>query len=670
MAESAMEAARRAAHCLAARQRQGHWPSDYSGPLFLLPGLIIAYHVTRTAWSPAQIDSMLVHLRKTQNRDGGWGLHVEGESTVLGTTLNYVALRLLGVAPTRPDAARARQWLHDHGGAEGIPTWGKFYLCVLGIYRWDGINPLCPELWLLPRWIPFHPGNLWCHTRSVFLPMCFIYGRRLVAEETELTRELRKEVFVTPYEELDWARLRDTIAPGDVYTPHSRWLRFANCILNFYELRPWTGLRKRALSWVQELIQHEDESTGYLTIGPVSKVLHMIAAWCEDPRGRAFERHLQRVPDYLWEDRDGLKMQGYNGSQLWDVAFAMRAFLEFRRLSGAPSAILDEALKESNRFLHDHQVRQNVDHHRRYYRDASVGAWPFSTVEQAWPVSDCSGEALKTVLEMESCTGQGLPRERLEQAACALLRWQNRDGGWSEYERSRGGRFLEKLNASEVFGDIMIAYSYTECTASCLLGLSAFQSRYPDFLERKIKKALARGAAFIRTRQRPDGGFYGGWGVCFTYGTWFAIEGLLAAGPPHCQGPTDPAITAAVQFLLALQRPDGAWGEAFASCVQGRYVQHSQGQVVQTAWAMLALAVVFQKSSSPRIHDALGRAAHFLIARQRADGGWDRESLAGVFNRNCAINYDNYRFIFPLWALARFAALEKARLASGPGPVN
>ena len=36
-------------------------------------------------------------------------------------------------------------------------------------------------------------------------------------------------------------------------------------------------------------------------------------------------------------------------------------------------------------------------------------------------------------------------------------------------------------NASEVFGDIMIAYSYTECTASCLLGLSAFQRRYPDF---------------------------------------------------------------------------------------------------------------------------------------------------------------------------------------------
>ena len=75
--------------------------------------------------------------------------------------------------------------------------------------------------------------------------MSFLYGRRFVAEETELTRELRKEVFVALYEELDWARLRNTIAPGDVYTPHSRWLRLANRMLSLYELRPWTGMHKR-----------------------------------------------------------------------------------------------------------------------------------------------------------------------------------------------------------------------------------------------------------------------------------------------------------------------------------------------------------------------------------------------------------------------------------------
>lgn len=35
-------------------------------------------------------------------------------------------------------------------------------------------------------------------------------------------------------------------------------------------------------------------------------------------------RHLPRVHDYLWVAEDGLKMQGYNGSQLWDTAFAVQ----------------------------------------------------------------------------------------------------------------------------------------------------------------------------------------------------------------------------------------------------------------------------------------------------------------------------------------------------------
>ena len=31
--------------------------------------------------------------------------------------------------------------------------------------------------------------------------------------------------------------------------------------------------------------------------------------------------------DYLWVAEDGMKMQGYNGSQLWDTAFAVHAIV-------------------------------------------------------------------------------------------------------------------------------------------------------------------------------------------------------------------------------------------------------------------------------------------------------------------------------------------------------
>lgn len=51
---------------------------------------------------------------------------------MIGSALSYVALRLLGEGPDDGDGAvgRGRQWILDHGGATGIPSWGKTYLSV------------------------------------------------------------------------------------------------------------------------------------------------------------------------------------------------------------------------------------------------------------------------------------------------------------------------------------------------------------------------------------------------------------------------------------------------------------------------------------------------------------------------------------------------------------
>lgn len=73
--------------------------------------------------------------------------HTEGKSTVFGTALNYVTLRLLGVDRDDSDIIRARALLHRLGGATGIPSWGKFWLAVLNVYDWKGVNTLLPELW-------------------------------------------------------------------------------------------------------------------------------------------------------------------------------------------------------------------------------------------------------------------------------------------------------------------------------------------------------------------------------------------------------------------------------------------------------------------------------------------------------------------------------------------
>ena len=100
--------------------------------------------------------------------------------------------------------------------------------------------------------------------------------------------------------------------------------------------------------------------------------------------------------------------------------------------------------------------------------------------------------------------------------ACArphqvLLTLQNPDGGWATYENNRGYGWYEWLNPSEVFGDIMIDYSYVECSMASLSALYAFRAAYPRHRRAEVDRAIRRGRSFIKSIQRPDGSWYGSW---------------------------------------------------------------------------------------------------------------------------------------------------------------
>lgn len=69
---------------------EGFWAGDYGGPLFLLPGLIIALYVMDKLGHVIGEEArkeIIRYARNHQNEDGGFGLHIEGLSTMFGTTL-------------------------------------------------------------------------------------------------------------------------------------------------------------------------------------------------------------------------------------------------------------------------------------------------------------------------------------------------------------------------------------------------------------------------------------------------------------------------------------------------------------------------------------------------------------------------------------------------------
>lgn len=90
---------------------EGHWGCSYGGPSFLLPGLVFAMYISNTTILPEWKVEMTRYLAYHVNDDGGWGLHLDGETTVFATALYYVVLRILGMGPSQPLALRARERL-------------------------------------------------------------------------------------------------------------------------------------------------------------------------------------------------------------------------------------------------------------------------------------------------------------------------------------------------------------------------------------------------------------------------------------------------------------------------------------------------------------------------------------------------------------------------------
>ena len=631
------------------QEPDGNWAGDYGGPLFLIPGLIIAAYITETPFEKPMQVLIKRNLWNHQNEDGGWGLHIEGHSTMFGTVMQYVTLRILGEDLSNPDLKRAHTWILDHGGATKIPQWGKFYLSLLNVYDWKGNDALLPEMWKFPKWIPFHPGKYWCHNRMIFLPMSYCFGKKVTTELTTFIKELREELYVTPYNDVNWKKARREACEADIFNPVNKWYLRLRPFINIYEKIHSKWLRRKSLKYVEEYIDHEDIHTRYLNIGPVNQAINSICVWHNHGKdSEQFQNHVKRWRDYLWIAEDGAKMNGYNGSQLWDTAFAGQALLE----ADMESDFVEMAEKIYH-FMDITQIDRDPKEHKKFWRDTTFGCWPFSTIDHAWAVTDCTAEGMKTALLYNNKAHvkkqNNIDVERLKPAIDWLLFMQNKNGGWASYEKQRAPKWIEVLNPALLFENIMTEVTYTECSSATMQGLKEFSKNH-DYRRAEIEAALEEGGQFLLTQQDSDGSWYGCWGVCYTYGTWFGVEGLLCAGhEDYTNNTPSKAIQNACEFLLSKQRPDGSWGESFESCVQHKYIEHKDGQIINTAWALLAL----MKANHPN-KAIIEKGIEFILSRQESNGDFPQEGISGVFNGNCMETYTSYRNIFPLWALARY----------------
>ncbi|KZS88495.1 terpene synthase [Sistotremastrum niveocremeum HHB9708] len=624
----------------------GHWPGEYGGPMFMLPFLVIGSFIVGAEIKREEKLEMIRYLfNRANEEDGGWGLHIEGPSTVLGTVLNYVALRLLGVEKDHPITAKARQKLHDLGGACKSPSWGKFWLALLNVYPYSGLNPIPPELWIFPQSLPIHPSKWWIHCRMVYLPMSYLYGVRYAIDENPLIISLRSELYTESYSSIDFSSKANDIALVDLYSPHTILYDTLTLFGNMYEsvapsFTTLSGLRSKALDKILSLIKAEDVNTSYQDIAPVSKMLNLISRYHAEGanfedwiQSETYEKHSRTMRDFMWLGPDGMRVCGTNGSQCWDLAFLIQAILS-TPLAADPSN--RDTLERALGWLDRNQTRESVRGKEgvgNEWREETKGAWGFSTITQGYTLSDCTGEALKVVVRLQREFGfkEVVEEARLRDAVDVLLGMQNTDGGLGSYEKIRGPSFLEWINPAEVFGNNMAERSFVECTTSAITGLLEFNKHF-TYRSEDIISAAKRATKYILSQQLPNGAWYGSWGICYTYGTLFALHFLSSIGLTY---ETSEAVRNGCEFLCSVQNDDGGWGESWTSCSTETYVP-IRSQVVHTSWAVLALIYAEYPNPLP-----LKRGVRLVMSRQQPNGSWEQEDIEGIFNKTCAISYPN-----------------------------
>ena len=629
-------------HLLELQGSDGAWEAELGWCPMLTAQYVLVHYIVGRQVDPERCRLLLSYFERSQDREGLWGFHKHAHPHLYITTLVYVAVRLLGVQQNDPKIKAAYNFIRA-SGITNIPSWGKFWLALLNLYDWRGLNPILPELWSLPRWIPLHPSNWYCHSRLIYMGMAFIYAHRFSMPMTPILKEIRDELFAEEFDTVDFEGSRNSLREADLYVPPTVPLRMAYRISQVFERFHRAGFRKRCLEKLLQQIRWELQGTNRSSLSPLNGLLNIVALWLQNENCDELSAMFEQLERWVWEDEEGGARVALQRTPTWDTGFALQALETVSYVGG-----VKDAQRRAADYLVREQIRYAFDAFRDAYRTDPRGGWCLGRAWQGWPVSDCTAEALLGVILGHSTDAD---LSVVERAIRFILRGQNRDGGFGSYEARRTQMRIEWLNPSEMFADAMTEDSYVECTVSCLTALAVCSDRYPELMTEECSDVIYRGRDWLRQNQRKDGSWRGAWGINFIYGTMFGIRGLVATGVRK----DDPSLQQACKWLLDRQRDDGGWGEHYSGCLSGQYVPHCRSHVVQTAWALMALLDVSDSN-----WDAITCGIAFLLKKQEGNGSWPKQEPVGVYARSGVLDYPLYSQYFPIHALGLY---EKQRLA-------
>jgi len=571
--------------------------------------------------TPADTDAAARWIRRNQRVDGSWATFAGGPGDVSTTVEAWVALRLAGDQVTAPHMTRAREFVRARGGVEASRVFTRIWLALFGLWRWEELPNLPPEMILLPRWAPLNVYDFACWARQTIVPLTVVGTLRPARPLPFGIDELR--------------------AGTPAAAPSQGWLGAAfhalDTALHAYARFPLRPLRRHALDrcdrWILER-QEADGSWGGIQPPWVYSILalHLLGRGLDDPAVAAGIAGLERF--VIREDTPDGPVRRLEACQspVWDTALAVVALRE----AGVPAE--DPAVVRAADWLLAEEVTARGDWAVRR-PDLAPGGWAFEFDNDLYPDTDDTAEVV-IALHHAPGTRPEATLGAVERGIAWTIGMASSDGGWAAFDADNTSTLPLRLPFCD-FGAVTDPPS-ADVTAH-VVEMLALTGRAGD-------AACRRGVDWLLAHQEPDGSWFGRWGANHVYGTGAVLPALVVAGVPA----DDERLQHAVAWVTAHQNADGGWGEDLRSYRDPGWVGRGASTPSQTAWAMLAL------HAADPANPALDAGAQWLRDRQRPDGNWDEDLFTGTgFPGDFYLNYHLYRLTFPLTALARYAGARR-----------